>query len=139
MTLEKHTFKQNTYGPALGAGISYPLADIVAFTANLSLLYILGDSKMELEGVSYDLVPPDGGEFPYEDEFTIDISGIGINFEPALVALLKEKVIFVLGFRFQYLRLTAESNDFPALNDVNELDDLNDFYYGLYASVLYRL
>jgi hypothetical protein len=139
MRLEYHKFKQQTYGPALGVGFSYPLADVVAFTANLSLLYIMGDSEMVLEGITYTDLPGSVAGSPYENEFDIDISGMGINFEPALVALLKEKVIFVLGFRFQYLRLTAESSYFDTILGSKELDDLNDFYYGFYVSVLYRL
>lgn len=139
LRLESHTFKQKAYGPALGVGISYPLADVIAFTANLSLLYIVGDSEMVLEGVQYDNIPPSSIESPYKEEFKIDISGMGINFEPAFVALLKEKLIFVLGFRFQYLRATAESSYFDTTLGSKELDDLNDYYYGFYVSVLYKL
>ena len=115
------------------------LADVVAFTANLSLLYIQGESKMKLEGVTYDNIPPSGGEFPYEDKFTIDVSALGINIEPALVALLKEKVVLVLGFRYQYLTYTAESDYFDATLGDKKIDDLNDHYYGFYVTVLYKL
>ncbi len=139
LRLERHKFKQKIYGPAIGIGFTYPLADIVAFTANIALLYLQGDSKMTLEGVTYDNIPASTIENSYEDKFTIDITGMGINVEPSLVALLKEKVVLVLGFRYQYLKITAESNYFDSTLGDKEIDDLNDHYYGFYVSVLYKL
>jgi hypothetical protein len=132
---EDATFELLFHGPALGAGASLPFGGIFAFTMNLSILYISGDGTLKVDKEVYFI---SSFRNPTTDSVKVDVTynGFGLNAEPALICIIKENIIVILGFRYQFIRLDGEFEiktlgDFP-------LDDMDDHLYGGYLSILYK-
>lgn len=154
----KMEFETKYNSPALGIGYSLPFADMFAFTVNVSGLYVKGTSKLErtdntVLGVN---TPPAGTpnlwEMPNSNSFTadMDIKGWGYNIEPSIVTILKDNILFVIGFRYQSIKIEGTMKNTqnvhiqgtnPPTSEQDQdvtMKDLNDTVYGITFTALYK-
>jgi len=126
------------HGPALGFGVSFPLSDRVFTSANISILYLLGNFKME-----------DGARFSANNDPPLDplssapvsmkssqMEQYGLNVEPAIGFNPGNGLpIISLGARFQWLRVRfTEKRDWNG----GETDKwFDDYLYGVFVSAVY--
>jgi hypothetical protein len=124
------------HGPAIRAGISLPFAQIFAFTLNISALYIIGSGEIDIDKEEY-LASDFRNSTTSSMRLEIDYNGFGLNAEPAIVCFIRENLILILGFRYQFIRLEGDL-DIPAFGEFS-LDDMDDHLYGGYLTILYKL
>jgi len=138
--LNKYTIDQRididiyAHGPALGLGLSIPFAEVFFISANLSALYMKGNFKVDLEADLYvpefNMVSPGPINGTVFDDST---EHVGLNFEPAIGAMIGKHVMVTLGGRYQYLR-TEIDTDFEQAKG-----KMDDYLYGAFVSVLFVL
>jgi len=134
----KMDFDQLSYSPAIGLGFSFPLSELFAFTANVSVLYMMGEQDISHRSEHYyasDFDTPHYGKF----DLSMDLEGYGINIDPAILLFLKDiNLVLVLGFRYQYVKYDG-TWDTPPENLDDKIEDMSDALYGVHFSVLYKL
>lgn len=133
------TFTQKNYAPGAGIGFSFLLIENLAFTLNLSMIYIWGEMDADISP-TYIYRHDQTLQEPWTrtvgspaQKFTIDLQGFGANVEPAFVALFGDNVIASVGFRLQYARMKAEVEQ--PFDEVSG----NDYLYGTYLAVIYKI
>lgn len=145
---ENLTIKEQNYAPAVGIGYSLPFAEVFAFTANLSFLYMWGTMNVDVTGDHYSNSGSGINANPSDPEnFKIKFTskGFGFNFEPAFVFFVKESVVLVLGGRIQFVRsnvdlksVTVAGAETPS-GVPEKMKNLNDILYGGYVSIMYKI
>jgi hypothetical protein len=128
--------KASYIDPAVGIGLSLPLAENIAFTTNLSLLYVVG--KFEVGGHRDQWLDADPLQYSYykDPTFKMDISGFGANLEPGFVFITSQGILISLGARIQYTRLATDPGKNSGENA--KMSGLNDIIYGGFVSVMYK-
>lgn len=130
-----------SHGPALGIGYSLTLGQNFFASVNFSGLYMFSKQKYEKNRwVTYTV---SGGEISYFS--TMDASGIefdtkqvGINIEPSAGIMISD-IVTTVGLRLQWMR--TKFVDEPEIGGVHFAPSgwLDDYLYGLFIGVLYKL
>ena len=128
------------HGPAIGLGYSHIFSDIFFGTLNFTGVYMM--SKMKIEKNVMEWYTPSG---PSTFDITVDNLGsasfdswqIGLNLEPSVGAIIQEKLIFSIGFRFQWMKTGFIDKYIIEGMDLSPDKMLNDFIYGGFVSVIY--
>jgi len=126
------------HGPALGIGISLPLNDRVFFSANTSVLYMVGafDSKKNVRYQDEDSGAGLDGFIRVTDQMPkTRMEQFGLNVEPAIGFNPGDGLpIISLGLRFQWLRVhfTETEQEMPGPDDW-----MDDYLYGIFISAVY--
>lgn len=104
----RYKLESEVHIPTIGAGFVYPVHEKVVLGSQLGLLYSVPELKMtDNDGITYDIWPR--ATFGLNGEFTI-------NYQPL------DKLIFQMGYRYQYFRLDARQ---PQTWEKTESDDIS--------------
>jgi len=135
---DKGTFTTMSNGPALGLGYSHVFEKGFFASANISVLYMFGYSKMDTifhykynsAAFSFD---KEGGS-----QNKLNMFQVGTNIEPSIGYMAESTgLVFTLGGRFQWLRTKFPDLTKEEKADFGGVDEMDDFLYGIFVSVLY--
>lgn len=96
--------KNQSHGPALGIGFTYPISEVYFFSMNFSGLYMTTDWELTWKG--YKSNPPPLLNLSPQNKASFTFRQIGVNVEPVIGMDPGNNLpIITLGFRFQRTRL----------------------------------
>ena len=125
------------HGPALGAGYSHQLGNGYFITSNLSAIYLWSRFHVtkndwnrytgQVNDIVFDSYLGGGG-----GDLDLKTEQVGLNLEPSIGVKVGERMIYTLGFRYQWM-----ATRFKEKADFAPEGWMHDYVYGVYVSVLF--
>lgn len=136
---ESDIFELKNFAPAMGIGFLLPLTEKSVYTVNISALYLRGTLKVKSSYQWTKIGDIESGEG--NDRMDFNITGCGVSADPAFMFTVKPRVVFVVGFRVQYIYAIGEKTYTSFADNVNLYRKLNghDAVFGCMVSVNYKL